>query len=72
LELVGKFWSACITDLKSTRSKSFSFRAKNQMDVSAATKWGSYQKSVIESGALGDPGETASLNEADGDYQGFA
>jgi hypothetical protein len=72
LELVGKFWSACITDLKSTRSKSFSFRAKNQMDVSAATKWGNYQKSVIESGALGDPGETASLNEADGDYQGFA
>ena len=72
LELVGKFWFACISDLKSTRSKSFSFRAKNQMDVSAATKWGNYQRDVIESGALGDPGETASLNEADGDYQGFA
>ena len=71
LELVGKFWFACISDLKSTRSKSFSFRAKNQMDVSAATKWGNYQRDVIESGALGDPGETASLNEADGDYQGF-
>lgn len=72
LELVGKFWFACISDLKSTRSKSFSFRAKNQMDVSAATKWGNYQRDVIESGALGDPGETASLNEAEGDYQGFA
>jgi hypothetical protein len=72
LELVGKFWFACISDLKSTRSKSFSFRSKNQMDVSAATKWGNYQKNVIESGALGDPGETASLNDADGDYQGFA
>ena len=72
LELVGKFWSACISDLKSTRSKAFSFRSKNQMDVSAATKWGNYQKDVIESGALGDPGEMASLNEADGDYQRFA
>jgi hypothetical protein len=71
LEIVGKFWNACICDLKSTRSKSFSFRAKNKLEVSAATKWGNYQKSVIESGALGDPGETASLNEAAGDYQGF-
>lgn len=72
LEIVGKFWHACICDLKSTRSKSFSFRAKNKLEVSTATKWGNYQKSVIESGALGDPGETASLNEAAGDYQGFA
>jgi hypothetical protein len=72
LELVGKFWFACISDLKSTRSKSFSFRSKNMLEVSAATKWGNYQKNVIESGALGDPGETASLNEAGGDYQGFA
>jgi hypothetical protein len=72
LEIVGKFWYACICDLKSTRSKSFSFRAKNKLEVSSATKWGNYQKSVIESGALGDPSETASLNEAAGDYQGFA
>jgi hypothetical protein len=72
LDIVGKFWHACICDLKSTRSKSFSFRAKNKLEVSTATKWGNYQKSVIESGALGDPGETASLNEAVGDYQGFA
>lgn len=72
LEVVGKFWQACITDLKSTRSKSFSFRSKNKMNVSAATKWGNYQQSVIESGALGDPSESASLNEAAGDYQGFA
>jgi hypothetical protein len=72
LEIVGKFWYACISDLKSTRSKSFSFRSKNRLEVSVATKWGNYQKSVIESGALGDPDDTSSLNEADGDYQGFA
>jgi hypothetical protein len=71
LDIVSKFWQACITDLKSTRSKSFSFRAKNQMDVSAATKWGNYQRSVLDSGALGDPQESASLNEAAGEYQGF-
>lgn len=72
LEIVSKFWEACITDLKSVRSKSFSFRSKNRMNVSAATKWGNYQKNIIESGALGDPSESASLNEAAGDYQGFA
>jgi hypothetical protein len=71
LEMVAKFWQACLTDLKSTRSKSFGFRSKNNLNVSVATKWGNYQKSVIESGALGDPQETASLNEAAGDYQGF-
>lgn len=72
LEITGQFWHACITDLKSTRSKAFSFRAKNKMNVSAATKWGNYQQNVIASGALGDPEESASLNEAAGDYQGFA
>lgn len=73
LEIVGKFWQACITDLKSTRSKSFSFRSKNKMNVSLATKWGNYQKNIIESGALGDPNESSSLvDTAAGDYQGFA
>jgi hypothetical protein len=72
LEFIGKFWFACISDLKSTRSKSFSFRSKNRMEVSVATKWGNYQKDVIESGALGDPNDTASFNDAGGDYQGFA
>jgi hypothetical protein len=71
LDLVAKFWQACLTDLKSTRSRSFGFRSKNNLNVSVATKWGNYQKNVIESGALGDPQETASLNEAAGDYQGF-
>jgi hypothetical protein len=73
LEIVGKFWQACITDLKSTRSKSFSFRSKNKMNVSTATKWGNYQQSVIESGALGDPDESSSVMDSEaGDYQGFA
>jgi len=73
LELVGLFWAACVQDLKSTRSKSFSFRAKNNMDKSAATNWASYQQGVIESGALGDPNDSYSIvDEAAGEYKGFA
>ncbi|KAL7576703.1 hypothetical protein ACA910_005628 [Epithemia clementina (nom. ined.)] len=73
LELWGPFWASCLNDLKSTRSKSFSFRAKNQMEKSVATQWGNYQKSILESGALGDPKESHSVvDEAAGDYKGFA
>ena len=73
LELLGPFWSSCLHDLKSTKSKSFSFRAKNQMEKSVATQWGNYQKSVMDSGALGDPNESYSVvNEAAGEYKGFA
>jgi hypothetical protein len=72
LSTVGKFWAGCITDLKSTKSKSFSFRSKNNMETSLSTQWGNYQQSIMDSGALGDPSESVSIDEAAGDYQGFA
>jgi hypothetical protein len=73
MEILSSFWQACISDLKSTRSKSFSFRAKNNMEVSAATKWGNYQKNIMESGALGDPNDSQSMvDSAAGEYKGFA
>ena len=73
LEIVGRFWAACVSDLKSTRSKSFGFRAKNNMEKNAMTQWSNYQQNVIESGALGDPAESYSIvDEAAGEYKGFA
>ena len=72
LEIVSSFWQAVIADLKSTRSKSFGFRSKNNMDVSAATKWGNYQQNIMDSGALGDPDDNVSMMDAaNGDYKGF-
>lgn len=72
LGIVGMFWNNAINDLKSTKSKSFSFRSKNNMEKSQATVWGNFQKDVVESGALGDPNEMVSINSDAGDYQGFA
>jgi hypothetical protein len=73
LDIVGKFWAGCITDLKSTKSKSFSFRSKNNMEQSAATKWGNFQKSIMDSGALGDPSESYSVvDDSKGEYKCFA
>lgn len=84
LEIVSRFWEACITDLKSTRSKNFGFRSKNNMDMSTADKWMRYRKNILDSGALGDlSGESESIgngaiaggssfNPAAGDYKGFA
>jgi hypothetical protein len=73
LDVVRSCWEAILGDLKSTRSKSFSFRSKNNLERSAASKWGSLQRSVLESGALGDPNESVSIVDSDaGDYQGFA
>lgn len=73
LEIVAGFWSHCITDLKSTKSKSFSFRSKNNMEKSALTNWANYQQNVMDSGALGDPNDSYSvLNEEAGEYKGFA
>ena len=73
LEIVGRFWAMCINDLKSTKSKSFSFRSKNNMEKSAATNWFNYQKGVIESGALGDPEDSYSIvDDSIGEYKGFA
>ena len=73
LEIVAKFWEACVSDLKSTRSKSFGFRSKNNMEKSAMTQWSNYQNTIIESGALGDPEDSYSMvNEGAGEYKGFA
>jgi hypothetical protein len=76
LNMIGNFWSFCISDLKSTKSKAFSFRSKNNMETSLGTKWANYQKGVIESGALGDPRESYSVgdegNGGSGNYKGFA
>lgn len=73
LEAVGLFWSHCINDLKSTKSKAFSFRSKNNMEKNLATKWANYQNSVLQSGALGDPNDSYSIvDDAAGDYKGFA
>ena len=73
LGIVGKFWAGCITDLKSTRSKSFSFRSKNNMEQNALTNWSNYQQDVMDSGALGDPEDSYSIvDSANGEYKGFA
>ena len=72
LEFVGNFWSACIGDLKSLKSKSFNFQSRNWMDKSASLEWAKYQKSVLDSGALGDPeAPPMGLNSEAGDYVGF-
>eukprot|EP00527_Entomoneis_sp_CCMP2396_P008365 CAMPEP_0198143984 /NCGR_PEP_ID=MMETSP1443-20131203/12340_1 /TAXON_ID=186043 /ORGANISM="Entomoneis sp., Strain CCMP2396" /LENGTH=357 /DNA_ID=CAMNT_0043807301 /DNA_START=92 /DNA_END=1162 /DNA_ORIENTATION=+ len=69
LDIVGSFWAGCIVDLKSTKSKSFSFRSKNKMEKSVATEWRNYQKSVIDEGSLGDPSESESVVDSEaGDY----
>ena len=72
LETIGRFWAACIKDLKSTKSKSFSFQSKNNMEKSLGTQWANLQNSVMESGALGDPNEQVSMmDNSSGDYSGF-
>lgn len=70
LLLVSRFWASCIGDLKSTKSKNFEFRTRNYMESNASLDWAKYQKSVIESGALGSE-EHSSINSDAGDYQGF-
>jgi hypothetical protein len=72
-EPVGRYWGACIADLKSTRSKSFSFRAKNKMEKNVMTEWEKYGKDVVESGAIGDFTEDADagIDTSGGDYKGF-
>lgn len=72
LRVVGQFWSSCIGDLKSTRSKSFSFRSKNNMEMDIGQKWMNYKKRILDDGALGDMQDTSSINSDAGDYQGFA
>lgn len=72
LEFVTKFWSFQIGDLKSSRSKTFSFRSKNKMGKNLATQWMNYQSDVMESGALGEQSAKAGeFNPEEGDYVGF-
>lgn len=73
LDYVSDFWAACIGDLKSTRSKTFNFRSRNLMEKSVPLEWAKYQKSVIESGALGEADDNAppGFNPDAGDYKGF-
>jgi hypothetical protein len=73
LEYVSDFWAACIGDLKSTRSKTFNFRSRNLMEKSVPLEWAKYQKSVIESGALGEAEDNSEggFNPNSGDYKGF-
>lgn len=73
LDVVGGFWSAAIGDLKSLKSKSFSFRSKVKLEKDIPMDWYNYQKDVMESGALGGPGAGAdpTLNPDAGDYKGF-
>lgn len=73
LEFSSDFWSACIGDLKSTRSKTFNFRSKNNMETNVATQWANLQTNVMDSGALGDMADSAppGFDPDAGDYQGF-
>ena len=70
---MSQFWYSVVQDLKSVKSKNFSFRTKNNMEKSLATKWSNYQNNVIESGALGDPDDSYSIVDSRaGEYKGFA
>ncbi|KAL3780067.1 hypothetical protein HJC23_007316 [Cyclotella cryptica] len=71
LNVVGGFWSAALSDLKSLKSKNFSFRSKVKLEKDAPMEWYNYQKDVMESGALGLSGGPSGLNTAAGDYKGF-
>ena len=73
LNIVGGFWSAAIGDLKSLKSKSFSFRSKVKLEKDIPMEWFNYQKDVMDSGALGKSGGGAdpTLNPDAGDYKGF-
>jgi len=73
LEFSSDFWSACIGDLKSLRSKTFNFRSKNNMEQNLSTQWANYQTDVMDSGALGDMADSAppGFDADEGDYQGF-
>lgn len=72
LNVVGGFWGAAIGDLKSLKSKSFSFRSKVKLSKDVPMEWYNYQKDVMDSGALGGPGGGGGdLNADAGDYKGF-
>lgn len=70
LPLLSRFWSSCIAQLKSTKSTQFEFRTRNYLEKSEPVEWAKYQKSVLDSGALGG-GEHESINSDGGDYNAF-
>jgi len=75
LDVVGGFWSAAMGDLKSLKSKNFSFRSKVKLEKDVPLQWYNYQKDIMDSGALG--GSTLGgdgddgLDPDAGDYKGF-
>eukprot|EP00984_Skeletonema_dohrnii_P013145 scaffold5416_cov113-Skeletonema_dohrnii-CCMP3373.AAC.5 len=73
LNVVGGFWSAAMGDLKSLKSKNFSFRSKVKLEKDVPMEWYNYQKDIMDSGALGKPsgGPDPTLNSEGGDYKGF-
>lgn len=73
LDVVGGFWSAAMGDLKSLKSKNFSFRSKVKLEKDVPLQWFNYQKDIMDSGALGGPGGGSedSLDPDAGDYKGF-
>jgi len=72
LDFVSGFWVAAISDIKSTKSKTFNFRSKVALDRDIPLEWYNYQKSVMESGALGPSGGGGDpVDTANGDFLGF-
>mmetsp|Transcript_41296 Transcript_41296/g.74448 ORF Transcript_41296/g.74448 Transcript_41296/m.74448 type:complete len:382 (-) Transcript_41296:15-1160(-) len=74
LNVVGGFWSAAVGDLKSLKSKNFSFRSKVKLEKDVPMEWYNYQKDIMDSGALGGAshnGGGAPVDSDSGDYKGF-
>jgi len=73
LEVVGGFWSAAMGDIKSLKSKNFSFRSKVKLAKDVPMEWYNYQKDIMESGALGGSAHSGvgDLDPDSGDYKGF-
>lgn len=74
LNVVGGFWSAAMGDLKSLKSKNFSFRSKVKLEKDVPMEWFNYQKDIMEDGALGGPGGAGAggeINSDGGDFKGF-
>ena len=71
LNVVGGFWSAAIGELKSLKSKNFSFRSKVKLAKDVPMEWYNYQKDIMDSGALGGASHSSGMDQESGDYKGF-
>lgn len=74
LQFVSQFWNSVISNLKSTKSKTFQLRTKSNMERSVPQEWMNYQKDVMESGALGENSARSSMDELNpekGDFKAF-